>query len=50
MIVAALLGIVLNGDTISPQRILGMAVLIVGLVILFYVIKEGVGAMNLAIF
>lgn len=34
MIVAALLGIILNGDTISPQRILGMAVLIIGLVLI----------------
>jgi drug/metabolite transporter (DMT)-like permease len=34
MIVAGLLGIILNGDHISPQRILGMAVLIVGLVLI----------------
>jgi drug/metabolite transporter (DMT)-like permease len=34
MIVAALLGIILNDDSISPQRILGMVVLIIGLVLI----------------
>jgi drug/metabolite transporter (DMT)-like permease len=34
MIVAAALGVSLNGDTFSPQRILGMVVLIIGLILI----------------